>query len=111
MANNKICDHLVFVESRGGKLIIAVVEFKSRSAHANEVCEQLNNGAQVARQIFEDCSNGDFSFYPIVIAKRWRSPELRMLRKKWVTFSGRKYHIINGECGASLEALVRKILG
>jgi hypothetical protein len=110
--NRKICDCIIFIE-RNGKIIVVIVELKSRTVHVNEVVEKLQNALQVASEILNSCNSGNHKveFILTILAKKWSSKESReyvLLIKKRKAICGDKKNcrISRGSCGTPLNQIL-----
>jgi len=105
--NRKICDCIIFIE-RNGKIIVVIVELKSRTVHVNEVVEKLQNASQVASQILNSCNSGNYKvdFFPIVLAKRWITIESKRLTDERIKFRNKNYLILPKSCGTPLHQIL-----
>jgi len=109
-SNQKICDCFVFVEEVDLG-IVALVELKSRSVHASEIEEKLENSLERAIEILDDCgvSVGDVRIYLIVLAKNWRSEEHRKIRRSSIKIRGIEEGIITGKCDNLLRDIISRL--
>ena len=105
--NRKICDCIIFIE-RNGKIIVVIVELKSRNFDVDEVVEKLQNASQVALKILNSCNSGNYKidFFPIVLAKKWRNIESRRLTDERIKFRNRNYLILPKSCGTPLNQVL-----
>ena len=110
-SDQKICDCFVFIEEVGLE-IVALVELKSRSVHASEIEEKLENSLKWAIDILDDCGVGvsDVKIGLIVLAKNWRTVEHKKTRALVIKIRGMKEGIITGKCGDSIEKLISRRL-
>jgi len=108
-SNQKICDCFVFVEEVDLG-IVALIELKSRSVHASEIEEKLENSLERAIEILNDCSVSvkDVRIYLIVLAKNWRTVEHRKIGRLTINIRGIKEGIITGKCDISLRDIILK---
>jgi hypothetical protein len=103
--DRKMCDCIIFAEK--GKIIIGIVELKSKSADPDEIEEKLINGSNVSLEILKACHEQTiFDFYPIVLSESWRRSEYRIIKKINIRIMGRKCWIIPGKCGVSLSEII-----
>jgi len=102
--DEKICDCIIFLED----ILIALVELKSRTAKAGSVVEKLTNGSLVAINILESYLDKTIrlNFYHIVLCKRWRVSEYRVITSRKISIRGKTYDIIAKRCGVSLSELI-----
>jgi hypothetical protein len=100
-ANTKMCDCVIFAEMAKA-LLIAVVEFKSKTIEAKAVLAQLQSCARIAEQILGvvDFQGLDIRFGAIVLAKGFHSSEVKVLQAKSVTFQNTRRRIITKSCGS-----------
>lgn len=105
--DRKMCDNIVFIIMNDGKIITAIVEFKSKTAHASEIEEKLTNGVEFANKILNECEAKFHDFYHIVLAKSYRSIEHDMIKYTKIKYQGRKYDIYAKKCGISLHELIQ----
>jgi len=105
--DRKMCDCIVFV-MMDDRMIIGIVELKSRTAHAREVIEKLTNASKSALKILDECGDRlvGLEFYHLVLSKRWNSSEYRVITGHKVSVRGKKYHIIPKRCGTSFAAVM-----
>jgi hypothetical protein len=99
--NCKMCDCIIFVE-QDNRIIIGVVELKSKTIHVNEVKEKLENGSKTAFDIIKECGNKnklDFCF--LVLHKGINGSTFKLLSKKKIEVNGRKHNILIKSCGFS----------
>jgi hypothetical protein len=105
--NRKICDCIIFIE-RNGKIIVVIVELKSKTIDVNEVVEKFQNASQVASEILNSCNSGNHKvdFFPIVLAKKWRNIERKKLTDERIEFRNRNYLILPKSCGTPLNQIL-----
>lgn len=105
----RMSDCVIFVE--GVCLIIGIVELKSKTIHATEVLEKLTNTSDVALNVLGQCRPAASAqvFYHLVLAKRWRTSEYKVITRRRVMVSGKKYHVIPARCGTSFSAVISKL--
>lgn len=102
--NQRICDHIVFVERDIVRIFI--VEFKSRNADSHEIEEKLTNCSMKAVEILESVGNPSFRFYHLVIAKNWRPIETKKMKEMRIPVRGKHYHVIRPKPGVSLSEVI-----
>ena len=107
--DRKICDCLVFAVRN--RVLIGVVELKSKTVHADEVVEKLTNGTETALQVLDRCGNDRMKpqVYNLVLAKRWDGSEYRVLTNRKVMVRGRKYLILPKRCGVSFSGIISSL--
>lgn len=106
---HKACSYIIFVENNS--VIIGIVEFKSRNALPCDIKEKLINCSTAALDILKE-SGVDLSkydFYHIVVVKKWRPHEYKILAKMTLTIKGRKYPILLGNNDISFRDLVSSL--
>lgn len=108
--NRRICDCIIFTIG-DEYIVIGIVELKSKTAHSSEIEETLTNGSEVALNILEKCNDErlKFDFYHIVLSKKWKSSELRMIESKKILVGGKEYNIITKKCGLSFLELILRL--
>lgn len=108
--NRKICDCIIFIE-RNGKIIVVIVELKSRTVRVNEVVQKLQNASQEASRILNSCSSGNYKvdFLPIVLAKKWINIERKKLTDERIEFRNRNYLILPKSCGTPLHQILNAL--
>ena len=109
-SDQKICDCFVFAKEVDLE-IVALVELKSRSAHASEVEEKLANSLERAIEILDDCgvSVKDVRRSLIVLAKNWRTAEHKKIRRSAIKIRGIKEGIIAEKCDNSLRDIISRL--
>jgi len=110
-SDQKICDCFVFAKEVDLG-IVALVELKSRSVHASEIEEKLENSLERAIEILDDCgvSVKDVRIYLIVLAKNWSSnTEHKRIRRSAIKIRGIKEGIITGKCDNSLRDIISRL--
>jgi len=101
-----ICDCIIFLENTN---IIGIIELKSKTAHSSEIEAKLTNGSKIALEILKMCNDIKCKFYHIVLAKRWRSSEYRVITQKKIKIEGKKYNIIPKRCGTYFSAVITRL--
>ena len=88
--DRRICDCIIF--TRDNCIIIGIAELKSKTAHSSEIVEKLTNGSEIALDILEECSDNrmEFEFYHLVLCKRWRPSEYKVIINKKIIIRGKK---------------------
>ncbi len=104
--DRRMCDCIV-IAAHGTSLTITLVELKSKTAHAREVCEKLENGTRAALDLLHECGCSPSRLYHLALAKRWDASELAVVSKARLRVYGRTYGVLAKRCGASLHAVVR----
>ena len=103
--DHKICDCIIYIKK--DHIIICMVELKSKTVDSSEVEEKLTNGSVIALDIlgrYDECMK--VKFYHLVLSKRWRTSEYRVLTSRKIIVRGKKYDIIPKRCGVSLSEVV-----
>ena len=105
--DRKICDCIIFTEI-DNLPTIGVIELKSKTVHANEVVEKLDNGSKIALDILEKCSDNrlKYEFCHIVLCRRWSSSEYIAIKSRKIAIRGNKCSIIPKRCGVSFSAVI-----
>lgn len=106
----KLCDYFLFLMYQGA-LGVAVVEMKSGTVRASTVVDQLQAGSDESSRILRhEVSHGDMpcKFFPILLHRGIRSAEVKILRKKRITFGSKKYRVILERCGSELQKILSK---
>ncbi len=100
-----ICDCIIFMQD-----CICLVELKSKTVHATEIREKLNNGLRLALDILEQkckAASTKFPVYLVVLAKAWNVTECKKIGKTKIEFKGISYQIKIKRCGVSFSELRR----
>ena len=101
----RLCDYLLFYDN--AVLIVIAIELKGGRIHANEVIEQIRNGAKVAERFAKP--ENLCKFFPIVLfGRRTRSMEFRVLGRPHnkVAFRGERIRVYVGRCGSQLTDFI-----
>lgn len=109
--DRKICDCIIFV-NQNNKLIVGIVELKSKHIDASGIKEQLTNGSKSALKILKKCPGtyDESEFYPIVLAKGWgRASRHAMIRNTKIQFGSEKRRIITKKCGDSFLEIISQL--
>ena len=103
-----MCDCIIF--SMENDFIIGLVELKSKTTHAGEISEKLNNASKIALDILGNFDESSFKirFFPVLLSKGYKDTELRSMRKEKINFRGKKYDIICKRCGTSFSDIISK---
>lgn len=106
-SNRKMCDCIIFTEKKN-RIIIGIVELRSKTIHANEIKEKLDNGSKVAMNILERCCSSklEFDFYHVVLSKKWKTSEYKVITNKNIDFKGKRYKILPKRCGCSFYEII-----
>lgn len=105
-AGRKICDFIIF--ARNDRVIIGIVELKSKTIHANEIKQKLTNGSEIALDILEkNCGKQiDYEIYHLVLCKSWHPSEYKAITSRKITLKGKKYFIIPKRCGSRFSEII-----
>lgn len=97
----KVCDCLIFA-SQDDRLLIAVVELKSKTVHAHEILDKLKTCAEIAREILHrhQVEKVDVRFCPVLLAKRRSKSEFSKMTRTRIPFGGREREIIFKKYGS-----------
>lgn len=109
--NIRICDFVIFSEEK--YVIVGVVELKSKSIHAREIMEKLDNGLNIALQILKECADylapdTEIKLCPLVLHRGISTQEHRVLKSKKLLVRGRKIDVFLRKCGASFSRIISK---
>ena len=105
---DRICDCIFF--HKEDKLIVSVIELKSKNFSVKKVVTQLNNGAKKAKEILKICKNTetDINFYPILACKSIPSASVnKVLNRSKIIFNRVKYLVIKVRCGTQFSEVLR----
>jgi hypothetical protein len=104
--DRKMCDCIIFVAN--GSVIIGIVELKSKTAHSSDIAEKLTNSSETALDILQRCADSgvDFRLCHLALSKKWKTIELRKIRKERVRIRGKVYSIITKRCGVSFSTVI-----
>ena len=97
-----VCDCIIF---SGEETIVAgVVELKSKTVDVSKVKEQLRGGLRFVKEALERSKTKRFLKNCIVVlmAKKWRTHEHRLLTARKISFDGKNLLIIPKKCGDRL---------
>ncbi|MFN3384145.1 MAG: hypothetical protein ACK401_04550 [Archaeoglobaceae archaeon] len=101
----KACDCIVY-SSIDDKLIVAVVELKSKDVHASEIREKLENCLNETSRILEECCHhAKAEFHLLVLHKGMSRPEYNMITSKEIEFKGEEHPILLEKCGSSFSEI------
>ncbi len=100
----KMADCIIFV--RKNRIIIGIAELKSRTVHAKEIREKLKNSAMSVLSILGE--KKDQTFYFLVLAKRWKSSETKVIQKTKLDIMGKKHLILTKKCGTDFSEILSK---
>ena len=107
------CDCIIFIppkesEKEKGKIIVGLTELKSKTVHVSHVCNQLTGGLNFALELLYDkgINAKGFKCYAMVVAKKWNTPEYKLLTSKKLVYRGVKYRILPKKCGASFADII-----
>jgi hypothetical protein len=104
-----MCDCIIFATNK--RIIIGIVELKSKTAHPSEIIEKLTNSSEVALSTLEKCRRNftRLDFYHIVLCKGWDSSEHRVITSRRIVVRGKKYDIIPKRCGVSFSEVISSL--
>lgn len=107
--SRKMCDCIIFATNK--RIIIGIVELKSKTAHPSEIIEKLTNSSEVALSTLEKCRRNftRLDFYHIVLCKGWDSSEHRVITSRRIVVRGKKYDIIPKRCGVSFSEVISSL--
>lgn len=95
------CDYLFVADGDEGAGCVAALELKRGNFRAGEVVEQLQAGAAAAEKVVPE--NITVSFCPVVVGAAHKE-EMYKLRKKGVSFRGRRKTVRSVRCGGRFTA-------
>lgn len=106
LSDRKMCDCILFVVRDG--LAVALAELKSKTAHAREIVEKLENASKAALDILAGCvpALAKPRLVFLVLAKSWHRSELKVLTGHGVSAGGTRYPVLPKKCGASLSQVL-----
>lgn len=98
----KLCD-LMLWWSKSPRIVTAAIELKSGTVDVGNLLGQLQAGANLIDQLSGEVS---LSFTPVLYHKRMHVMDTRALRRRFVTFRGRKYSVQLLRCGDHVERIL-----
>jgi len=106
--NKKMCDYFVFIHD--SNLVIVILELKEKNLKCEDVYKKMENGSFLVSKLHNECCREikNNSFFPIFLhhGGRWPS-EIKMLRKKTISFLGRSHPIICEEGIVELSEIIK----
>jgi hypothetical protein len=100
-----ICDCIVFIKK--ARTIAGVVELKSKTVDVSQVRQQLKGGLQFVFEAITQCGKS-MKCYVVVLARRWRTSEYRVIISKKIEVDGIKYSILPKRCGISFSEIISR---
>lgn len=99
----KLCDYIVFWQE--GDISLAVAELKGGLLKAETAVKQIMGGLKLAAHMADGYAVA--RFYPVLLYRRGPSAmESKTLRKRKVSFGGKRHFVIAKRCGAELRAIM-----
>lgn len=104
--NNSSCDCIIFVVARE-KIVIGVIEIKSKSCSVSSIERKINNGIESVLQIINGCTiKKKIAFYPVLIHKGVSRFPLKGIENLKIMFMGRKKIIRIKKCGVYFSSII-----
>lgn len=106
-----MCDCIVFC-MLGPDCFAVVTELKGKTTKVTTIVTQLQNGVDLASEMISRTRNRAVAWkvYVLCLAQRWKSSELKTVRRKRVQVAGRKCLIVTKRCGTDfLAEIARKM--
>ena len=109
LAPGSKCDCIIFAEE-DGKIILGVIEMKSKTVHVSDVLKQLQACAKAAEDMVLECQGNPqaIEIFPIVTSKKIDRLDKKTLGNNKILFHGKRREIITQKYGLAFMKIVSK---